>query len=64
MADTRTALQRAQEWFTLVMYEGASGFGVQQWIEQIAKRAAIQGAINADDKGLLSKRLAAYAIRP
>lgn len=35
------------------MYEPASSFGVQQWIRQIAKRAAIQGAINANDKGLL-----------
>lgn len=53
MAGTPTASQRAQEWFDLSLYERASEFELTKWVEQIAKRAAIKSAINANDKILL-----------
>ncbi len=48
-------MQRAQEWFDLDRYDGAAGFGRQQWIEQIAKRAVIKTAMKENDIDLLGK---------
>jgi hypothetical protein len=64
MTEKPTPLQRAQEWFNLDMYDGAAGFGRQQWIEQIAKRAAIQSAINANDQSLLNALVPDLIVAP
>jgi len=55
MTDKPKALQLAQGWFDLDLYDGAAGFGRQQWIEQIAKRAVIKTAMKENDIDLLGK---------
>lgn len=48
-----TPPQNSAEWFDLTRYVPAARFGVNQWIQQIAKRAIVGKAVEAKDGATL-----------
>lgn len=45
------------EWFNNSRYLPARNFGVEQWVQQVAKRAIVAKALEADDRGTLDVML-------
>ena len=50
MQDIPTSKEKAAAWFDVEIYEPAAIFDVENWVEQIAKRAIIGKALEAEDK--------------
>jgi len=49
MATSLTAIQQAQEWFSLEWYQDAERFDAMDWAKQITKRAVIKYAFSAGE---------------
>lgn len=52
-----TSIIQAQEWFSLVRYEVTATLSADQWIDQVAKRAVINGALRSEDQNSLDQLL-------